>query len=192
MGFSRQEYWNELPCPPPGSNPHLLRFLQWQVGSLSLAPSRKPTFLTCKHGVISKPSLKALNSPLAPWSPCTMLPLQWILATPKTIASWHPLSRGLSPVLLTDISATTLQGGSWLTPLGDSELHPAGKSKITPTREAPDYTHQETRNTPARNTTRMCVFLYTHCFVCFFPLNYGVHSLKLGLLQGIVPTTFFQ
>ena len=23
MGFSRQEYWNRLPCPPPGDLPHL-------------------------------------------------------------------------------------------------------------------------------------------------------------------------
>ena len=22
MGFSRQEYWNGLPCPPPGDLPH--------------------------------------------------------------------------------------------------------------------------------------------------------------------------
>jgi len=22
MGFSRQEYWNGLPCPPPGKLPH--------------------------------------------------------------------------------------------------------------------------------------------------------------------------
>ena len=22
MGFSRQEYWSELPCPPPGDLPH--------------------------------------------------------------------------------------------------------------------------------------------------------------------------
>ena len=22
MGFSRQEYWNGLPCPPPGNLPH--------------------------------------------------------------------------------------------------------------------------------------------------------------------------
>ena len=34
MGFSRQEYWSGLPCPPPGSlpnpgiSPHLLSFLQ--------------------------------------------------------------------------------------------------------------------------------------------------------------------
>jgi len=22
MGFSRQEYWSGLPCPPPGDQPH--------------------------------------------------------------------------------------------------------------------------------------------------------------------------
>ena len=45
VGFSRQEYWSGLPCPPPGHlqtqglNPHLLRLLHWQAGSLPLAPS---------------------------------------------------------------------------------------------------------------------------------------------------------
>ena len=43
MGFSRQEYWSESPCPPPGDLPDPgiktmpLMFLHWQVGSLSLA-----------------------------------------------------------------------------------------------------------------------------------------------------------
>ena len=47
-GFSRQEYWGRLPCPPPrifptqGSNLCLLCFLHWQVGSLPLAPPEKP------------------------------------------------------------------------------------------------------------------------------------------------------
>ena len=47
MGFSRQEYWSGLPCPPPGVfltqelNPHLLSLLHWQVGSLSLVPPGK-------------------------------------------------------------------------------------------------------------------------------------------------------
>ena len=43
MGFSRQEYWSEVPCPPPGdlpnsgifptqgSNWHLLCLLHWQA-----------------------------------------------------------------------------------------------------------------------------------------------------------------
>ena len=48
MGFSRKEYWSELPFPPPGIfltqglNPHLLCFLHWQAGSLPLVPRGKP------------------------------------------------------------------------------------------------------------------------------------------------------
>ena len=44
VGFSRQEYWNGLPFPSPGSfltqglNPHLLCLLYWQAGSLPLVP----------------------------------------------------------------------------------------------------------------------------------------------------------
>ena len=47
-GFSRQEYWGGLPCPPQGnlltqgSNPCLSHLLHWQAGSLPLAPSGKP------------------------------------------------------------------------------------------------------------------------------------------------------
>ena len=49
MGFSRQEYWSGLPCPPPGDfpntgwNPHLFCLLHWQSGSLPLAPPGKPS-----------------------------------------------------------------------------------------------------------------------------------------------------
>ena len=41
MGFSRQEYWSGLPCPPfipprdlphPGTEPTFLSLLHWQVG----------------------------------------------------------------------------------------------------------------------------------------------------------------
>ena len=48
MGFSRQEYWSGLPCPPPGDLPHpgtehgSPHLLNWQVYSLPLAPLRKP------------------------------------------------------------------------------------------------------------------------------------------------------
>ena len=43
MGFSREEYWGELPFPPPrifpiqGSNSSLLCILHYQVGSLPVA-----------------------------------------------------------------------------------------------------------------------------------------------------------
>ena len=40
MGFSRQEYWNGLPCPAPGC---LFCLLHWWAGFLPLAPPRKPT-----------------------------------------------------------------------------------------------------------------------------------------------------
>ena len=51
MGSSRQEYWSELPCPPPadlsnpGIKPHLLCLLHQQEGSLPLVPPGKlPSF----------------------------------------------------------------------------------------------------------------------------------------------------
>ena len=48
MGFSRQEYWSELLCPPPGDlpdpgiQPVSLCLLHWQAGSSPLAPAGKP------------------------------------------------------------------------------------------------------------------------------------------------------
>ena len=48
MGFSRQEYWSGLPCPPPGDPPtqgwnlRLLCLLLWQKSSLPLVPPGEP------------------------------------------------------------------------------------------------------------------------------------------------------
>ena len=49
LGFSRQEYWSEFSCPPPGDFPDpgiehtsLKSLLHWQESSLLLAPSEKP------------------------------------------------------------------------------------------------------------------------------------------------------
>ena len=50
IGFSRQEYWSALSCPPPGIfptegwNPSLLCLLHWQTGSLPLAPPGEPLY----------------------------------------------------------------------------------------------------------------------------------------------------
>ena len=50
-GFSRQEYWSGLPCSPPGESSwsrdqrHVSCLLNWQVGSLPLAPPGKPPSL---------------------------------------------------------------------------------------------------------------------------------------------------
>ena len=44
-GFSRQEYWNGLPCPSPGDPPNLgiePSSLAWQVDSLPSEPPGKP------------------------------------------------------------------------------------------------------------------------------------------------------
>ena len=47
MGFSGQEYWNGLPCPPPkdlpdpGIEPTVLA---WQVDSLPTEPSKETDF----------------------------------------------------------------------------------------------------------------------------------------------------
>ena len=47
-GFSEQEYFSELPCPPPGDLPNpwteplsLMSNLHWQAGSLPLASPGK-------------------------------------------------------------------------------------------------------------------------------------------------------
>ena len=48
VGFSGQEYWSGLPCPPPGDlpdpeiQPTSLHLLQWQAAPLPLVPPRKP------------------------------------------------------------------------------------------------------------------------------------------------------
>ena len=52
MGFSRQEYWSELPCPPPGDLPDLglepvtPASPALQAGSLPTEPPGKPR--SCK------------------------------------------------------------------------------------------------------------------------------------------------
>ena len=45
MGFSRQEYWSELPCPPPGDLPNPeteRRSPTLQADSLPSEPPEKP------------------------------------------------------------------------------------------------------------------------------------------------------
>ena len=50
MGFSRQEYWNELPCPPPRDLPNLGMepvSPALQAVSLPLEPPGKPSMECC-------------------------------------------------------------------------------------------------------------------------------------------------
>ena len=48
MGFSRQEYYSGLPCPPPGDlpNPGIKPASLKSLGSLPLAPPGKPCAIT--------------------------------------------------------------------------------------------------------------------------------------------------
>ena len=51
MGFSRQEYWSGLPCPPPGHlfdlgiEPKSLTSPALAAGSLPLVPPGKPMYI---------------------------------------------------------------------------------------------------------------------------------------------------
>ena len=79
MGFSRQEYWSGLPCPPPGDlpdagiNPSCLCLGHWQTGSLPLTLPGEPY---CGPGLgNSEPASIPTNLPhllsmlcMAPWN----------------------------------------------------------------------------------------------------------------------------
>ena len=65
MGFSRQEYWSRLPCPPPGDlpdpgiKPASLCLLHCQADSLPLVPPGKP--LPCGSAILISVSLLILH-----------------------------------------------------------------------------------------------------------------------------------
>ena len=57
MGFSRQDYWSGLPCPPPGDLPKLgieptsPEFPALQVDSLLTEPPGKPYMCILYHNI---------------------------------------------------------------------------------------------------------------------------------------------
>ena len=83
MGFSRQEYWSELPCPPPGDLPdpgtnlHLLRLLYWQVGSLPLMAPGKPKMVHLLWEIV--------------WQ--LLKKLKRVTIWPRNSTHWHILKR---------------------------------------------------------------------------------------------------
>ena len=73
MGFSRQEYWSGLPCPPPGdlTDPgielvSLNSNLHWQTGSLSLAPPEKAHTQQQKSSAAKNKLIKSKNKTSLP------------------------------------------------------------------------------------------------------------------------------
>ena len=66
MGFSRQEHWSGLSCPPPGDLPDpgtepLLSLLGWQVGSLPLVLPGEPCSAFQTHKVNAEESVANLG-----------------------------------------------------------------------------------------------------------------------------------
>ena len=72
MGFSRQEYWSGLLCPPPadlpdpGITPASLCLLHWEVGSLPLVPPGKPNIYMDLHIIIPVPTVVPDHTPMCP------------------------------------------------------------------------------------------------------------------------------
>ena len=60
IGFSQQEYWSELPCPPPGDLPNpgieptYAASLAMQMGSLPAEPFEKPIYTYMCRLLISR------------------------------------------------------------------------------------------------------------------------------------------
>ena len=100
MGFSRQEYWRGLLCPPPGDlpdqgiEPVFLCLLHWQAGSLPVVPLESPT-LGCPYpgflfSRIPSSFCIATGYPLLPANPSPL--------TPPTRKTWDSFIRILIPL----------------------------------------------------------------------------------------------
>ena len=65
LGFSTQEYWSGLPCPPPGDLPYpgISRLLHWQVGSLLLVPLGNPLRGWSRGGMLSGSDCSVIRCP---------------------------------------------------------------------------------------------------------------------------------
>ena len=77
MGFSRQGYWNGLPCPPPGNlpNPRIgPAYPVWQAFSLLLSHHGSPL-----SNLLISPSLSADPEHACPVSLCAISPALCLL-----------------------------------------------------------------------------------------------------------------
>ena len=110
LGFSRQEYWSGLSCPPrgetQGSNLCLLCLLHWQVGSLPLGPPEKtslaPTAPKLRPNSFAQRHSRPLQRPIPPvphrkWRPQPEVSSESGHGTDLPVASLT-LSPTLSPV----------------------------------------------------------------------------------------------
>ena len=100
MGFCRQEYWSQLLLQgifsSQGSNPHFLRLLHWQVGSLPLVPPAKPFFWSWIIFTVKQYG-RAFN--------LLKLTFDWLLPT-LSVANFEHVLGWLSYLNLSKISAS--------------------------------------------------------------------------------------
>ena len=108
QGFSRQEYWSGLPCPPPGDLPdpgiEPPSLLHWQAGSLPLTPPGKPL---CSYQFSSVQSLSRVWLFATPWIAARQASLSitnsWSLLKLTSIESVMPSSHLILCLLLPPI-----------------------------------------------------------------------------------------
>ena len=112
MGFSRQEYWSGLPCPPPRdlpdprSNLYSLCFHHWQAGSLPQMPRGKPNHFVSSvqfsRSVVSdslrphghQASLSITNS----WSLLKPMSIESVMLSNHLILCWPLLPKIFSSI----------------------------------------------------------------------------------------------
>ena len=117
MGFSKQEYWSRLPCPPPGLfltqgwNLSLLYLRHWQAGSLPLAPPGKPP----NHKVRQSITL-CVQLLLCP-TLCDPFLCPWDLPGKNTGVGCHLLLQGIFPDPGIEPASPALGGGFFTTAL---------------------------------------------------------------------------
>ena len=99
MGFSRQEHWSGLPCPPPGDLPDP-EMEPWspalQAGSFLSEPPGKPTLPVSRSLILASAiclKCKCCHVSPAPW----VEPLRWIPLTSGPPPQARPLFSFLRP-----------------------------------------------------------------------------------------------
>ena len=160
MGFSRQEYWSELPCLPPGIfstqgwNPHLLGLSLWQAGSLPLAPPGKqilidPLLSLEEGGSCRQRGHRPGDSSVNRVRSCRLQPLAhhaWGAGGTPSVRAGSPRMTRLVPLVMKGNPGTGSQAaqpdpdpGLWALALLAQTRCPAPRSREAPQR--PPRTH---------------------------------------------------
>ena len=94
VGFSRQEYWPGLQCPPPGDlpNPGINPRLAWQAGSLPLQSSHE------QNQVKERKKEKSLSRVQLFATPWTVALCPWDSPGKNTGVGCHFLLQGIFPI----------------------------------------------------------------------------------------------